>query len=89
VPTRAPPPRVALSDNDEAAIVKLVRGRSEFKQLDHAVGRLAQRLPNPEAKTRRMARRLAKLMAEPEPADEDEEGHEGGGEARADGEEVL
>ncbi|EFJ44524.1 hypothetical protein VOLCADRAFT_95241 [Volvox carteri f. nagariensis] len=65
--------------NDEAAITSLVKSRPIFKQLDSQVARLAVRLPSPGSKIRRMARKLKRLMADPE----DEEGEEEEGEGWA------
>ncbi|GFR45409.1 hypothetical protein Agub_g6785 [Astrephomene gubernaculifera] len=68
----------AFRTADVATITAAVSSRSHFKQLDHQIARLATRLPAPHARLRRMARKLNRLMVDPDP--EEEEDGEGGGE---------
>ncbi|KAG2489134.1 hypothetical protein HYH03_012360 [Edaphochlamys debaryana] len=74
----------AYRTQDTPRIMDLVKSKPFFKQLDHQVAKLALRLPSPASKMRRMARKLEKLMAEPEEEGEGEGGYgegEGGDEA--------
>ncbi|KXZ43559.1 SNAPG1 protein [Gonium pectorale] len=70
----------AYRENDPDAVARVVASKPLFKHLDHAVGRLAARLPNPASRLRRMARKLDKLMAAAAGDGEGEEWEEGGGE---------
>ncbi|GLC36329.1 hypothetical protein PLESTB_000773500 [Pleodorina starrii] len=79
----------AYRRKDEAAISSLVKSKALYKQLDHHVARLAVRLPAPSSKVRRMGRKLKRLMADTDPAaeEEGEEGEEGEGYGGEEGEE--